>query len=368
VIVVSYEDTAEEILRPRFEAAGADLNRIVEILVPPEKGGALVLPRDLGRLETDVVETGARLVIVDPMLASFGLELNAHRDQDVRVVLAQLAAIAARNDCAAVGVMHLNKNPSKDAYVRISSSTGFFNAARSVVLVVRDPDEPEDHRLVAQVKANWSRRAPIQRHVLEPIELPHIDSETGRRIVTSRMRFVELAEGIDRDSILGEPVPERGERTDAAVVWLEAALSDSDWHDSAGIKDDAVTAGIALRTLQRAVTTLSVEIDSGGFPRTTRWRLPAVAPPLGATDESQLRRGLSDADGATEEARSSSGVALPPNPVAPPTARTWNGPTEAAPDPRVECVICDALYTPGQNGSGPATCPDCHYGNREGTA
>jgi hypothetical protein len=32
---------------------------------------------------------------------------------------------------------------------------------------------------------------------------------------------------------------------------------------------------------------------------------------------------------------------------------------------QVPCVCCDALYTPGENGSGPVTCRACHYGNRK---
>jgi len=315
VIVVSYEDTAEEIWRPRLEAAGADLTRVFEILERPEDGGPIILPRDFERLESEVSETAAKLVIVDPLLASIDLALDAHKDQHARAVLAKMQALAERRACAAVGVLHLNKNPSKDAYLRVSSSTGFYNAVRSVVLVVPDPDEPEEHRLVAQVKSNWSRRAPVQRHVLEAIELPHIDPETGAPIVTSRMRFLEEAEGVDRDAILGEPVAERGERTGAATEWLKAALADGGWHESSSIKQRAKQTGITERTLQRAAESLDVDVEAGGFPRTTKWRLP------------QSRRIPYPASGATEGGPSSKGIAPQLHPVAPSALRVEDGAT-----------------------------------------
>ena len=253
VIVVSYEDTIEEILRPRAEAANADLGRLFEIAVPADLGGAVLLPRDTSRLDEQIEETAARLVIVDPVLAAIDLALDAHKDQHVRVVLAQLADLAEKHHCAIVLVLHLNKAPAVDPYLRISSSSGFYNAARSVVVVVPDPEEPEEHRLVAQVKSNWSRRSPVERHLLREIQLDTRDPETGEQILTSRMEFVEVAAGIDRDTILGSSGRrDQGEQASKAADWLEGMLADGGWHDSAGLKKLAAGRDITERTLKRA--------------------------------------------------------------------------------------------------------------------
>lgn len=357
VIVVSYEDTAEEIIRPRLGAANADLDLVFEILVPAEQGEAISLPRDLELLEQEIADTGARLVVVDPVLASIDLSLDAHKDQHVRVVLGQLAAVARRQECAVVLVLHLNKAPSKDAYLRISSSTGFYNAARSVVLVVPDPEEPEDHRLVAQVKANWSRRSPVQRHVLEEILLPEIDPETGRQIVTSRMRFLEIAEGIDRDSILGAERGERsGERMDEAEGWLRDVLSDGEWHRSQDVKDDAEREGIAERTLQRAFKDLEVDAERRGFPSETWWRLP------------QSRQPLSTNHGATEGPAPVNALRpsiSPVAPVAPGTVGLGSGATEETDDDPVqalECLTCGGGYWLDELHPERLRCPSCLAG------
>ena len=325
VIVVSYEDTIAEVLRPRAEAAGANLDRMREIVVTPEEGGALILPRDIEMLSAAIAETGARLVIIDPIVAALDVSLDAHKDQHARIVLASLADIAETHQCAITLVMHLNKAPSADAYLRISSSTGFYNAARSVVLVTRDPEEPEEHRLVAQVKSNWSRRSPVQRHVLEEVVLESIDRTTGKPIVTSRMRFVEIAEDVDRDTILGSGASEASDPVDRRREWLLGALDDGEWHESAALKEQAKAADISERTLKRTAQELHVLHERRGFPATTWWRLPdrapaksgqAPSPDDGLTSRSAERR-------AFEESRThsqASGDTLPPDLPSGPTA------------------------------------------------
>ena len=171
VIIVSFEDTAEEMLRPRVEAAQGDLERVFDIVVPNDQG-PVVLPSDLRELEACVQDAQARLLIIDPIVAAIDTAFDAHKDQHVRSVLAQLADLAEQENLAVAMVGHLNKAPSREAYIRVANSVAFWNAARSVVLVTEDPDEPDAHRLVAQRKANLARLAPIERHRIESIILP----------------------------------------------------------------------------------------------------------------------------------------------------------------------------------------------------
>ena len=273
VIIVSFEDTAEEMLRPRVEAAAGDLGRVFDIRVP-EHQGPVVLPTDLGELRERVREVQARLVIIDPIVAAIDVSLDAHKDQHVRAVLAELAALAEQEDLAIALVGHLNKTPSREAYVRVANSIAFWNASRSVVLVTEDPEEPESHRLVAQRKANFARLATIERHRIEPTILPGtIDPQTGSPIETSRMVFVEYATDVDGDDLLG-PRDRTDEKTTNATQFLSEALSDGKWHDSAGLKKLAAASGIKERTLQLAAGNLNVKNKREGFPSSTLWRLP----------------------------------------------------------------------------------------------
>jgi AAA domain len=254
-----------------------------------------VLPGDLSELRECVRSVQARLVVIDPIVAAIDVSFDAHKDQHVRSVLAEIAALAEQEDLAVAMVGHLNKAPSSEAYIRVANSVAFWNASRSVVLVTEDPDEPESHRLIAQRKANCSRLAPIQRHRIEEIVLPDtVDHLTGEQIETSRMVFIEYADDVDGDDLLGPR--SRGGKEDRAVEFLAEALADDDWHDSVGLKKLAGATGISERTVQRASQDLEVEHDRRGFPSSTWWRLP------------QSRQGLSHTDGA-----SGSSIEIPAN-------------------------------------------------------
>lgn len=292
-IIVSFEDPAEEVLRPRIEAAGGDLTRVHEFACEGDGIDQLQLPTDLEELQDIVSSVPAKFVIFDPIVAAIDVALDAHKDQHVRKVLGGLAALAEEGTLAMALVGHLNKAPSADAYIRVASSVAFWNASRSVVLVTEDPDQPDDLRLVTQRKANWARIRPVERHRIETIVLPGtVDPDTGKPIETSRMVFVEVANDIDGSEVLHTKSPKSGN----ARAFLAQALADGDWHDSAGLKTLASGIGISQRTLVRAANDLQVETERRGFPSTTWWRLPA-----GATADTKSRQPLSHILGATRE-------------------------------------------------------------------
>jgi DNA repair protein RadA/Sms len=273
-IFVSFEDPAAEVLRPRLEAAQADLQCIYEIRFEAEAIDMLQLPRDLLMLRELVQEVRAKLIVIDPIVAAIESSLDAHKDQAVRHVLAGLAQLSEDEDCAVALVGHLNKAPEKDAYLRVANSAAFWNASRSVVLVTEDPERGEDYRLVAQRKANWGRLIPVERHRLEGIVLDALDPENGQPIETSRMTFVETADDVDRNEVLAKH--SAAEKTIRAEDVLSAILADGEWHDGATIKQLTESVGIKERTLQLAAKELGVEYERRGFPASTWWRLPVA--------------------------------------------------------------------------------------------
>jgi hypothetical protein len=333
VLLVSFEDTAAEILRPRVEAAGGDLSRVHEVVVDRLDIDPVCLPRDVDDLVTLATGVGARLVVFDPIVAALETSLDAHKDQHVRVVLAQLAAFAEEAGCAISMVGHLNKAPSREAYLRIGGSVAFYNAARSVVLVTEDKGDPE-MRLVSQAKANYSRTRPVERHRIEEIILPGtLDPETGEPVTTSRMVFVEFAEDVDEADLLAPRESAAPTREAEATRFLVRELACGAWCESAPIKGQAEAQGIAERTLQRAVKDLGVEVDRRGFPSITYWRLSGATADRGdsratpvPTDLARLGEPLNHA----ENGASRSAVA-PVAPVAPLAAVENGSETDWAP-------------------------------------
>ncbi len=91
-LIVTYEDSAGRTTKPRLMAAGADLSRVHRVSAQRDGGADLVtLPADVDSVAALAAETEARLVIVDPLSASLGADVDGHRDQDIRRALAPLS-------------------------------------------------------------------------------------------------------------------------------------------------------------------------------------------------------------------------------------------------------------------------------------
>lgn len=271
-IYVSFEDTAAEVLLPRVQAAGGDPDRI-HVVEFADGVDQVSLPRDIDVLRQLIHSVDARLLVVDPIMAALDLRLDSHKDQHVRVVMAQFRAIAEEARCALVSIGHLNKAPTTDGYLRVGGSPAFWNSARSVVLVTADPNEPDVFRLVSQLKANLARLAPVERWRIEDVDLGA--DPTGKLIRVPVLRFVEVADDIDASEVLG---PRATTKTATAESWLAGILSDGDWHESPPLKALAEAAGISGRTVDRAADDLGVEKKHEGFPKKTFWALHPVPP------------------------------------------------------------------------------------------
>ena len=98
------EDGLGDTIKPRLEDAGADCSRV---FVVNEDKAALTFTDD--RIEAAITATGARLLILDPLQAYLGAQVDMHRANEVRPAFHALAGIAQRTGCAIVLVGHMNK-------------------------------------------------------------------------------------------------------------------------------------------------------------------------------------------------------------------------------------------------------------------
>lgn len=220
-IFLSAEDDAADTIRPRLDAAGADVARIhrvkaVKVILADGGAGesAFSLERDLDRLEDAVKKLpSAQMLVVDPLSAYMG-KVDTHRDAEIRRVIAPLSDFAARRRVAVVGVMHLKKNETS-ALLRVSGSIGFVAAARIVWGFGEDPDEPETRIMVA-VKNNL---APLGNGLAYRIEA---SGKVAR--IAWKLGIVTL----DANSVLSADRQEqndRGARKPEAETWLLGLLA-----------------------------------------------------------------------------------------------------------------------------------------------
>jgi predicted ATP-dependent serine protease len=144
VMYVTLEDHLASVVRPRLEAAGADLERVHLIgLEGDEHDGLITLPGDLKEIEEGARRLGPRLLVVDPVVATLDCSVNSHQDAAVRRALAPLAQFAERMNLAVLGVMHLNKAEGTELLNRVAGSVAFGAAARSVFVFARDPEDSD---------------------------------------------------------------------------------------------------------------------------------------------------------------------------------------------------------------------------------
>jgi putative DNA primase/helicase len=190
VIYISAEDGAAETIRPRLEAAEADLKRvhIVERVNDQFGPRPFSLTTDMARLDEALQSVRKpRLVIVDPINACLGsTDLNPNSVSQVRALLCRLEFLATRHRVAVVCVTHFTKARGT-ALSRVTGSFAFVAAARSVFTVTRKDDNP-DLRVLAPAKNNLAGDTnPIafqinQRITTGNIPAPYVASISPKKI------------------------------------------------------------------------------------------------------------------------------------------------------------------------------------------
>ena len=145
-VILSAEDDAEDTIRPRLDAVGADLARcrVVGAVHDRDDTGrdhmrGFSVVDDMPRLATALAEIGdAILVIVDPITAYLGAT-DSHRNAEVRSALTPLTHLAVEHRVAVLAISHLRKSLEGEAFPRVSGSLAFVAAARAAYVVTRDP-------------------------------------------------------------------------------------------------------------------------------------------------------------------------------------------------------------------------------------
>jgi hypothetical protein len=274
VVILSVEDDLADTIRPRLDAAGADVSRVVHLTAVKDADDER-LPdlRDLGPIRSAITEINAKLVIVDPLMAYVPSKVDSHRDQDIRRVLAPLAALASETGVAVLVIRHLNKTEKKNYLYRGGGSIAIIGAARSGLLVARDPDDPDGQRCVfASTKANLSQLAESLTYTIESVSgIPRIAWGDASSHTAESLLVVQ------------EDDKEKTSALEEAKHFLSKMLA-SGPQPATDVQKEAKQAGISAITLRRARIALGIEPKKSGQPRDEKqrwlWSLPQHIAPL----------------------------------------------------------------------------------------
>lgn len=259
-VLLTAEDGLGDTVRPRLDAAGADVTRVAR-LATVDVGDAERIPtvEDLGPIHDAIEQKDAALLVLDPLTAFMGQDVNTHRDADVRAALAGLADLADATGVTVLAIRHLNKSRGSHPLYRGGGSIGLIAAARSGLLAARDPQDPEGPgRVLAVTKCNLAARPSALSYRLEPT--------AG----TVRVQWEGETEHAASE-LLDRPTGEERTAREEAAHFLQEELA-AGARPVSELKNAAETAGLSWRTVRRAKSDLEVDARrEGGVGDAGRW-------------------------------------------------------------------------------------------------
>ena len=287
-IMVNVEDGAGDTMRPRFDAATGKPSMVhlldaIETVTTGRDGThrtervPFTLPDHTAELEDLIVETGACLVVIDPLMAILSGKVQANSDQDVRRALSPLAAVADRTGACILVVRHLRKSEGGNHLYRGGGSIGIIGAARAGLVVAFDPDDetPDPamrRRVFAVAKSNLAAIPSSQTYSIVTARV----RTTREDAVTSRIAWGDTTALTAAD--LNRPHRDQSDDDDKpspqvglAMEVLRDILRDGAM-PATDVYRQAEHRGIAGRTLKRAKRAAGVRAQRRG--KVWFWSLP----------------------------------------------------------------------------------------------
>jgi len=277
VLFLTAEDDPADTLRPRLEAAGADLSRVhvVDGVTVGYAGDGRRTDRTFS-LQADVQALGQKLaelqnvlaVVIDPITAYLG-DTDSHKNADVRGLLAPLSALAAHHDVAIIAISHLTKAMGPRALMRVTGSLAFVAAARAAYLVTTDPQD-KTRRLFLPMKNNLGPDATGLAFHIEGATIPSPAGPLETSFVWWHSEPVPMTAD---EAMQAEGASGSTSALGAATDWLQETLANGSVA-AADVFDRAMAEGISKKTLQRASKALKVRKAKEAMDGGWEWSLP----------------------------------------------------------------------------------------------
>lgn len=236
------EDGLSDTVKPRLTAANADCSRICTII---EGNDALHFTDN--RLEETIASTGAKLLIMDPIQAYLGANVDMHRANEIRPVMSRLEAIAEKHNCAVVLIGHMNKSGKKAQYKGLGS-IDITAAARSVLFVGRR-DNDKQKRCLIPIKSNL---APEGRAVLFSV---------GDQLTWEGFADIDISKVC---SDMGHTYDKQTSKVEQAENFLKELFDGKREQRSTSVENAAKEYGISKRVLDTAKKNLHISSRKSG--------------------------------------------------------------------------------------------------------
>lgn len=240
VIYQTAEDGMGDTIKPRLVEAGADLSRVMVI---DDSEEALTLSDD--RIEKAVRQNHVRLVVIDPVQAFIGADVDMNRANEVRPVFRKLGMIAEKTSCAIVLIGHLNKSSGTQSTYRGLGSIDIMAAVRSLIFIGKVRKDPTTRVLIHEK----SSLAPPG----ETMAFKLGDEEGFRWVGAYEISADELLDG--KEGKATEAKLERGAKL------IRELLADKEEISIRELDDKAKEQGISGRTMRDVRSRMKNELE-----------------------------------------------------------------------------------------------------------
>lgn len=270
VLLIQHEDDQATQVKPRLEAAKANMENIIVMLVRERFEGVETdevpsLSEDMPRIRQAIEETNAALVIIDPLTSS--VEGDLHKVADVRRALNPLGALARDYALGVICLMHVRKGHAARSD-KTSGSHAFRDAARSLLVFAHD--EQTGHRVVTVDKSSYAAiEGTSFAFDLVPVDIP---TDDGNLTSVARVEHLGVSE-VSVDALWERELATSGDDEPDAHHWLREYLEDRGGKALARDIFKAASAdGYGKRTIQRAGGKLTEKVKQG-YQGATMWVL-----------------------------------------------------------------------------------------------
>ena len=241
MIFQTAEDGLGDTVKPRLLSAEAELERV---LVIDDADNPLTLADE--RIENAIRENNARLVIIDPLQAFLGANVDMNRANEVRPIFRRLADVAQAANCAIVMIGHLNKASGSQSTYRGLGSIDITAVVRSLLFIGKVKTDPTT-RVIVHEKSSLA--PPGQSLAFS------LGDEKG-------FRWIGAYDISAEDLLAGGEGSKTELKQEQAAKLIEQFLSEGRKVSIAEINKEAVERGISERTVRLARNSMGDKIAS----------------------------------------------------------------------------------------------------------
>ena len=233
VLYQTAEDGMSDTIKPRLLEARANCENIKFI---DESQDPLCFTD--ARIEAAILQTGARLLILDPLSAYIGGDISLNAANEVRSTFRPLYEAASRTRCAVLIIAHMNKSVGGSALYRTNGSIDVSGAVRSILSVGKRRGEKTE-RIAVHVKSNLA--------------------QAGKALIYELTDHVEWKrqEEIDPDGLFLSGGSDRRTKKDEAELELVTMLVEEDI-PATEIEEHFGEMAISFRTVNEAKKSLGI--------------------------------------------------------------------------------------------------------------